>query len=176
MDKKVIIWLDTFPIIHRGHYKFINYLNDKIFNKYDIDKCIIMISDEKGDVLKYQEKEALFNKIIPNFEKFYILNVDNLKIFKIIKALNLRGIFPVLIFTTPINKQMVESNIDGLKSKVLSYDFGQNTKKIEDAIINNMYQVYCDYMPEQLWSEFQNLKEIYTMNKLHENKRKIINK
>jgi len=165
--EKVIVIVDNFQLIHIGHQQLLESIKLKM-DTYGIDKCIIFIADEEGDVLGYMEKEALLDVLIRGDEKIEIFQVPNLKIFKEIKKLEQDGMDVVAVYTEPNQSSYVSASINGLPTELRTYVHNINTQEIEEYIIKGMYQEYCKFMPTSLWAEFQNLKEIYNMNKLTE--------
>jgi len=167
--ERVLVIADNFKLVHYGHMLLFKKI-EALMKEYDVSKTIIFIAHEPGDVLGYNEKEAILKKIIAKDNDFNIYEVESLKIFKDIKKINEDGYDVISIFTEPLQLSFIQSSVDGLDVEVRPYKHGYDVLEIESYISNNMYQEYCKVMPQVLWSEFQNLKEIYNMNKLNEEK------
>ena len=166
--EKVLVIADNFRIIHSGHLKLLEEIQAKM-NEFGISKTYILISQEPGDILGFLEKEALFQKLIAYNPIFEIASVPCLKISKELKQIALNREDVLAVFTTPFQKDYVENGLIGIPTEIREFYTDIDVDLLEEAIMTGNYQAYCNMMPEKLWDEFQNLKEIYTMDKLTEN-------
>ena len=165
--ERVLIIADNFRIPNLGHLKLLEAIQQKM-KEFNIIKTYIFISYEIGDTLNYFQKESLLKKIITNSEMFQIVEIDNLKISKEIKQIALNREDILAIYVDPFQKSFVEHSVEGLPVEVREFYTKVDINMLEESIIQNNYQVFCNMMPNKLWSEFQNLKEIYNFNKLSE--------
>ena len=162
MEKAFVI-ADNFRLIHNGHLKLLKQIN-KLLIPEGVSKIFILISEEPGDMLRFMDKESILKKLIHS-EQFKIEEVDTLKLSQKLKELEKEGCEIVKVFCEPFNRSYIDSNISGLNIPVIEYKHGINCDDLENSIKNNEYQKYCEMAPNKIHDEFQNLKEIYNMNK-----------
>jgi glycerol-3-phosphate cytidylyltransferase-like family protein len=166
--QKVIVYLDHFPILHNGYTRILEKLKNHMV-KSQIDKCIIMIADDLTYPLPYLHRENMFKKVLGVDETVDVMPVDDLRIFKIIKELELNNDYSVTdIFVNEINYDTVKANTTGLDCDIKKFKHNYDYDTIKNLISNNDYFNYCKHMPIQLHDEFQNYIEIFTKDKLNE--------
>ena len=173
MDRTIII-ADHFQLIHRGHMLLLKNIQDKINNGL-VDKCFVCISQENEDILGLYEKESMLNKIISNNPNFDIFHIDSLKMFKDIKIFQEENEI-IAVLVEPLQESYIRSTLEGLGVPVIPFKHDIIIEDIEDAIITGDYQTFTQYVPQSLWDEFQNLKELYKMDKISENKEVVMTK
>lgn len=165
--ENVIVIADNFHLLHIGHQQLLKSI-EKLMTEYEISKCIIFINDENGDKIGFPEKEALLRKIISSNPNFEIYQVETLKIFKELKQLELDGKDVLAVFTEPLQESYIKNSLVGIPTEVRTYKHNIDINEVEETILTGTFQEYCKLMPQCLYDEFQNLKEIYNMNKLTE--------
>jgi len=166
MEKAIVI-CDNFKLIHIGHSWLLQSV-DEMMKKDNINRCYIFIGQEEGDILGQYEKETMLQKLINKDERFLIYHVESLKIFKEIKQINIDGYDIVKVFVEPEEYSFIKNALAGLPTTVTQYKHNISETEIEECIMNGDYQGYCENVPQTLWSEFQNLKELYAKKKISE--------
>lgn len=167
MEKAIVI-CDNFKLIHIGHEWLLKAV-DEMMKKDNIQRCYIFVGQEEGDILGQYEKENMLQKLINKNEKFIVYHVESLKIFKEIKQINIDGFHVVKVLVEPEEHSFIKNSLAGLPTIVVPFKHNIDENKIEEYIESGNYQEYCDVMPQTLWAEFQNLKELYAKKKISEN-------
>lgn len=172
MEKAIVI-CDNFKLIHIGHEWLLKAV-DEMMKKDDIQRCYIFVGQEEGDILGQYEKENMLQKLINKNERYLIYHVESLKIFKEIKQINIDGFNVVKVLVEPEEHSFIKNALAGLPTIVVPFKHNIDENKIEEYIESGNYQEYCNVMPQTLWAEFQNLKELYARKKISENKEDFI--
>jgi len=163
---RIIVIADNFQLIHKGHMYLLKTVLDK-YNRDEIQGCYVCIAQEVDDILGLYEKESMLNKIINKHPAFNIMHIESLKMFKDIKALQSENEI-VAVLVEPLQESYIRSNLEGLNVPVIPYKHNIKLEDLEYDIVSGDYQAYTQKVPQLLWDEFQNLKELYTMDKISE--------